>query len=124
MRPFGQVSKDVLQNELRVIDKLCIVPNVHKNIVTVIRHGELLNSYHFIDMELCDLDLATYLDRQWSPVEMERTPIGMDQNLNMRMEQVWKIMMDVTSGLAFIHSHKEVHRDLKPRNSNSHGRKY
>ena len=75
-------------------------------------------------MELCDLDLATYLDRQWSPVEMERTPIGMDQNRNMRMEQVWKIMMDVTSGLAFIHSHKEVHRDLKPRNSNSHGRKY
>lgn len=30
--------------------------------------------------------------------------------------KIWRIMEDITSGIAFIHFHKEVHRDLKPRN--------
>jgi len=32
-----------------------------------------------------------------------------------RMSQAWKILEDITSGLAFIHFHKEIHRDLKPK---------
>jgi len=30
---------------------------------------------------------------------------------------VWNIMVQLTSGLAHIHSQGEVHRDIKPRNS-------
>jgi serine/threonine protein kinase len=29
---------------------------------------------------------------------------------------MWQIMMDICSGVAFIHEQKYVHRDLKPRN--------
>jgi serine/threonine protein kinase len=34
-----------------------------------------------------------------------------------KSSQIWNIMRQITSGIAFIHSHEEVHRDLKPRNS-------
>jgi serine/threonine protein kinase len=60
-------------------------------------------------MELCDLNLDTYLDKQHVAVDT-LLPIT---NVN----QIWRIMQDITSGVTFIHSHKETHRDLKPRNS-------
>jgi len=31
-------------------------------------------------------------------------------------DQVWNIMSQIAGGLSFIHSNKEVHRDLKPQN--------
>ena len=35
----------------------------HQNIVTILSHGRLpASDYHFIDMELCDLDLNEYID--------------------------------------------------------------
>lgn len=33
-----------------------------------------------------------------------------------RVMGIWNIVMQVANGLAFIHHHNEVHRDLKPRN--------
>jgi len=33
-----------------------------------------------------------------------------------RAAQIWNIMADISSGVAFIHSRGEIHRDLKPRN--------
>ena len=33
------------------------------------------------------------------------------------VHDIWKIMRDISSGLAFIHRHGEIHRDIKPRNS-------
>jgi len=35
------------------------------------------------------------------------------------MNQMWEIMGDLIKGVKYIHKLKEVHRDLKPRNSNS-----
>ena len=38
-------------------------------------------------------------------------PVRVDGN------DIWKIMRDVSDGVAFIHNHMEIHRDIKPTNS-------
>jgi len=65
-------------------------------------------------MELCDFDLKEYLlsrgqpDQSRVPHECLPTEYG--------AVQVWDIMRQIAEGVAFIHSHRQVHRDLKPRN--------
>jgi serine/threonine protein kinase len=107
---------ETVQNELRAIDKLR-KPS-HKNIVHVIKHGELkYMSLYFVDMELCDLNLHKYINRIWTPeIETEMPYFTMTLTPRMRLAQLWSIIEDITEGLVFIHSLKEIHRDLKPRN--------
>lgn len=82
------------------------------------KHGKFPPSYYFLDMELCDLSLETYIERKWTPAMVEKVPyFTAELPSRMRMAQTWDIMEDLTRGVAFIHQHKEVHRDLKPRNS-------
>jgi hypothetical protein len=53
-------SKDI-ENEVRVIKKLC-ERNAHLNIVEVVQFGRLIGSpCYFIDMELCDMNLENYI---------------------------------------------------------------
>lgn len=40
-----------------------------------------------------------------------------DVSLSVKVLQIWNIMKHILNGVAFIHSHGEVHRDLKPQNS-------
>jgi serine/threonine protein kinase len=71
-------------------------------------------------MELCDLNLAAYIARDWTKVDRRKVLNFVDIEelpLTFQLDQIRGIMKDVTSGLAFIHSHREVHRDLKPKNS-------
>lgn len=99
--------------------KLCN-PGAHKNIVAVFRHGKLPPSYYFLDMEFCDMNLDTFIERKWSPETAKELPqLTAKVSPRMRTAQIWDIMEDITSGLAFVHSKKEIHRDLKPRNSTS-----
>lgn len=105
------------------MQKLCHV-NAHRNIVAVLRTGRFLSSgapVYYLDMELCDLTLAAYIDRDWTNRDLrKKVPnfVGVEQlPLEFQLAQIRDIMKDVTSGVAFIHSHKEVHRDLKPKNS-------
>jgi serine/threonine protein kinase len=37
-------------------------------------------------------------------------------NRPMIVVNVWDIINQITAGVAYIHSHKQVHRDLNPRN--------
>ena len=85
--------------EIRVVQTLCNGENI--NIVRVTKYGAIQSSFYFIDMELCDKNLETYIkESHWLP-----------------MHEVWDIMKDVANGLAYIHLRSQVHRDLKPRNS-------
>lgn len=68
-------------------------------------------------MELCDMNLECYIQ---CPETRKRLPPLSGSSLQWtKMIQLWDLMEDITSGIAFIHSEKEVHRDLKPRNSKS-----
>ena len=99
MRPFGQITIDDILNEVRAVKKLCNGDNI--NIVRVTNHGTIQRSFYFIDMELCNHNLETYMmELQWVPTA-----------------EVWDIMKDVANGLTYIHAQSQVHRDLKPRNS-------
>ena len=96
---------------MRVIKKLC--RDGHKNIVKVLDYGNLSGqTYGFIDMELCDLNLEEYNKCQWIRIEAtHRLPAG-----SLELE-IWNITAQIADGLAFMHRQREVHRDLKPRNS-------
>jgi serine/threonine protein kinase len=79
----------------------------------------MLGRYHFLDMELCDLTLGTYLHRDWDPNVAAKVPyFAMDLPATMRMTQILGIMEDTIKGVVFIHTNNEIHRDIKPRNSN------
>ena len=70
-------------------------------------------------MELCDINLESWIERKWTEETEKKLAYLMgDFPSRMRMAQIWHVMEDVTSAVEFIHSQKEIHRDLKPRNSN------
>jgi serine/threonine protein kinase len=88
--------------------------------VSVLRHGPLsVPSYYFIDMELCDMNLESYIRREWTDTVVKNAPyFTIDQPPRMRTAQIWDIVEDIAEGVAFIHSNGITHRDLKPRNGN------
>lgn len=103
----------------------------HKNIVTVLAHGWCkYNNFYFIDMELCDLTLREYIEYHKGSrplsvpiilLDHESTPqrafISRDCSYIARIQNLWTIGRDIAGGLDFLHSHGQVHRDLKPDNS-------
>lgn len=119
VRPSWRFTLEEVQNEARAVAKLC-KPGSHDNIVSVLRQGLLpKSSYHFLDMELCDFSLETYIHRQWTPIMADKIPYFTtidEQEPATKFSQILNIMRDITSGVAFIHLQKEIHRDLKPRN--------
>jgi len=116
IRPFGSVTLEDVQNEIRVVAKLC--NRGHRNLIVMFEHGKLDSSHYYIDMEYCELHLEEYIARKWTPENKTRLANSPNHiSAKMRLKQLWDIMEDITDGVAFIHSYKEIHRDLKPRNS-------
>jgi serine/threonine protein kinase len=111
IRPFGGVTDEDIRNELRALDKLCT--HHVDNIVRLLRHDFLPQSvFYYIDMELCSFNLEDYIQGGWP------NGFGVKSHFASRaILVIWEILGDIAKGLAFIHSLKEVHRDLKPRNS-------
>jgi serine/threonine protein kinase len=99
----------------------------HKNIIGILKQGWLHGSLFFIDMELCELNLSDYIYRE-RPIlvnALRSDQNGQPQDLAFiqeyegplaRMVNVWTIMIHIASGLSFLHIHKQVHRDLNPKN--------
>jgi serine/threonine protein kinase len=117
IRPFGEVTlKDIL-DEAQAIEKLqkdikC------QNLVIVLRHGWLSSSpFYYIDMELCEANLEHYLHGKTSGYDTCNNPRFLGAIFETRgICHTWDIMHQISLGIDFIHSCKQVHRDLKPRN--------
>jgi len=75
---------------------------------------------YYIDMELFDLNLDDYIKGKRSLDLIQSTDkqvfIRGDPPLQRKMQNVWTIMSHIADGLKYIHKHKYVHRDLKPKN--------
>ena len=119
MRPFYDTTKEDIDNEIRAIIRLC-VNDVSRNIVSVFNHGWLKKSpYYFIDMELCDLNLETFIYSEYISGFQKIFNPDSEPSKEVRVRNMWPIMLDIVHGLQFIHRHGQVHRDIKPRNSKS-----
>jgi serine/threonine protein kinase len=125
---FGQVTKEDIENELRAYEDFLKHTN-HPNIIKVFNRGWYIvqRPFHFIDMELCDLDLHDYIHEPGSRSLVDGTNdvnatndckfVTADAALLSKAQNIWSIATDIANGLDAIHSHTLVHRDLKPRNS-------
>ena len=101
------------------VRKLC-GPMAHKNIVEVFGVGKLPHSMcWYIDMELCDLNLETYILRKWTSALHKSVPFFTNietSPISIKISQIAATMNDIARGVVYIHSYDMVHRDLKPRN--------
>lgn len=114
--PGSSRSLKDIENEIRAIEKIC-GHNTHQNIVEVLRVGKLrAEPYYFIDMELCDMNLENYIYRT-SPSTDALPRFVKTASSSVKASQIWNVMRQVVSGVVFIHSHNEIHRDVKPSNS-------
>jgi serine/threonine protein kinase len=117
MRPMGDITEPHIKNEIRVAVKLCQT-GAHPNIVAVYDLGKLpKSSFYFLDMERCDLNLRSYIYGKWTSNIMQKVPELVHTTRDERAVELRNIMLGITNGVAFIHSHEEIHRDLKPHNS-------
>lgn len=72
----------------------------HDHLANVVAHGRLESGVPYIVLEWLDTDLLQALN--------DRQIEGWDD--------FWPVARDILSGLAVIHRHEMIHRDLKPRN--------
>jgi serine/threonine protein kinase len=103
------------KNELRAIKKLC--NGMHRNIITVFECGELPDLSHtFIDMELCSVNLYQYSKGMRTALLVHDS---VESATTLNTNEIWTIVTHIADALTFIHSHHEIHRDLKPQNGAS-----
>ena len=61
IRPFGNATKGDVENEVKAITEICATTG-HDNIIAILGHGPVpATDYYYIDMELCDVNLADYI---------------------------------------------------------------
>jgi len=108
-------TRSYVENEARVLEKFRALGG-HDNIVTVLGYGWLdarLKERFYVDLEPCLLNLDDYVKGNI------KTVLGIKffaQETRLRCLTFWGIMRDIASGLSFMHSCSELHRDIKPRN--------
>lgn len=99
-----------MRNEIRAVSKLCDGRNI--NIIDVFRCGEIDGGpYRYIDMELCEMNLADYNHRFWTEMNVSSEHQSVPKFLG-----ICDITKQIANALVFLHSNEEVHRDLKPQN--------
>jgi serine/threonine protein kinase len=114
IRLYADVQEKDIKNEIRAVVLLCMSHNPHKNIISVFDCGCLLAPCYYIDMELCGYNLEVWIRRQRDHEKAEN--VASTTTEESRMAQIREIMLDIIGGVIYIHSQKQTHRDLKPRN--------
>ena len=114
------IEPEIVEKEVTALRKLGHEGG-HSNIVSVRDIGELINSpFYFIDMEICDLNLAQYIHRLTPITPSESIPYFVkDASPPLKVQQIWNIVRQIANGLKYMHSLNMVHRDLKPANGGS-----
>jgi serine/threonine protein kinase len=114
----SNVRQKDIDNENRAVSKLC--KGGHRNIVQILALGQLRpdSTWFYIDMELCSVDLGTYIKTTEPVMNLPRWEA--------RPLQMCHILDEIVNGLVFIHENKEVHRDISPQNGTvfKHGTTY
>ena len=92
-----------------------------REIIRILNYGWLRNpySYLYIDMELWDVNLHTYVHGERPDFKLDdwqEIYVPKDASLMIRFRNTLIIMKQISDGLKFIHDKGHVHRDLKPRN--------
>lgn len=101
-------------HEATIADQLRLRDGGCRNLIKVISHGPLPTSdLYYIDMELCDFDLHNYIH------DGEQYQVSTSTRFRKKRAafDILHIVTQITTGIAFLHKHKMVHRDLKPKNS-------
>ena len=93
----------------------------HENIVHILGHGKLQTSTgYYMDMELCEYNLETYIKLLWHPSHLElmlwKTASETLIDVKPRLRYIWIIMAQIGNGLNFLHCNGQIHGNLKPRN--------
>ena len=129
------MNADMVERELRTTEELS--KYCHPNIVQVLVHQPVLDNGHlaywtslyFLDLELCDINLAEYL-KGTEPVIYHQVAWARSKTPNIHSLSDWltvkdegdavffivALMQQLLSTLSFIHRMDLVHRDLKPLN--------
>jgi serine/threonine protein kinase len=106
----------MIQDEARAIDEL-FKEGTHRNLVRIFRHGWLYphSDYYFIDMELCQCNLKSYV-RPDGVLPEDYPQFFLPDKVTVDTKVMWRIARDIAAGLEFLHGLDKVHRDLKPVN--------
>jgi serine/threonine protein kinase len=112
------ITEDDIDNEAEAVTTLCTAG--HKNIVNVLDQDWLgMSQHYYIDMELCDINLETYIQTR-SSIELPfHEPAFVSEDSGLHTWNLWTIGSHISQGLAFIHKRNFSHRDLKPVNGYS-----
>jgi serine/threonine protein kinase len=105
--------------ERNTVRKLCQEYS-HQNLVHVSFYGRLPDERWFIDMEFCNFSLRKYIREVGKRSKDEILPLPYwvtSDTLRTIQQDVWDIMRQISSGVAFMHHHNHIHRDIKPENS-------
>ena len=123
---MGAVTVEDIENEASAITALMNLKR-HSNIIGILGHGWLQqDQLYYIDMELCDVSLAVYILGPRPPLFSSRVPADHNtleipytqeyENIDLKVVNIWTIVIHIARGLEFLHRHNRVHRDLKPEN--------